>query len=53
MAISETLSHAAHGVAPHENDEGTVTKAIEHYTSQVPSGTCLKPGFVAARSAGR
>lgn len=28
-------------VAPHEHQEGTVTKAIEHYTSQVPSGTYL------------
>lgn len=41
MAISDTLSQASHGVAPHEHDEGTVTKAIEHYTSQVPSGTYL------------
>jgi hypothetical protein len=41
MAISETLSHAGRGVAPHENDEGTITKTIEHYTSQVPSGTYL------------
>ncbi len=41
MAISDTLSHAGRGVAPHEHDEGTVTKAIEHYTSQVPSGTYL------------
>ena len=28
-------------VAPHEHPEGTVTKTIEHYTSQVPSGTYL------------
>ena len=28
-------------VAPHENKEGTITKAIEHYTSQVPSGVYL------------
>jgi hypothetical protein len=41
MAISQTLSRAGRGVGPHENDEGTVTKAIEHYTSQVPSGTYL------------
>jgi hypothetical protein len=41
MAISDTLSAAGRGVAPHENDEGTGTKAIEHYTSQVPSGTYL------------
>lgn len=39
------MSHAIHGhefaVAPHEHEEGTVTKAIEHYTSQIPSGTYL------------
>jgi hypothetical protein len=29
------------GVAPHEHAEGTLTKQIEHYTSQVPSGTYL------------
>ena len=28
-------------VAPHEHEEGTITKAIEHYTSQVPSGVYL------------
>ena len=28
-------------VAPHETGEGTITKAIEHYTSQVPSGAYL------------
>ena len=27
--------------APHQHEEGTVTKAIEHYTSQVPSGAYL------------
>ena len=41
MAISNTLTQAAQGVAPHEHSEGAVTKAIEHYTSQVPSGTYL------------
>lgn len=30
-----------YSVAPHEHKEGDVTKAIEHYTSQVPSGTYL------------
>ena len=25
-------------VAPHQHEEGTLTKTIEHYTSQVPSG---------------
>ena len=29
------------GVAPHEHEEGTLTKTIEHYTSQVPSGLYL------------
>jgi hypothetical protein len=29
------------GVAPHEHPEGTITKAIEHYTSAVPSGAYL------------
>ncbi len=28
-------------VAPREHGEGEITKAIEHYTSQVPSGTYL------------
>ncbi len=28
-------------VAPHEHEEGTITKAIEHYTSKVPSGAYL------------
>ncbi len=28
-------------VAPHEHEEGTITKTIEHYTSQVPSGVYL------------
>jgi len=29
------------GVAPREHKEGAITKQIEHYTSQVPSGTYL------------
>jgi len=29
------------GVAPGQHREGTVTKGIEHFTSQVPSGTYL------------
>ena len=29
------------GVAPGEHREGTITKTIERYTSQVPSGTYL------------
>ena len=28
-------------VEPHQYEEGTITKAIEHYTSQVPSGVYL------------
>ncbi len=30
-----------YSVSPHDHKEGEVTKAIEHYTSQVPSGTYL------------
>ncbi len=29
------------GVAPHEHEEGTLTKTIEKYTSMVPSGVYL------------
>ena len=29
------------GVRPHEHKEGEITRAIEHYTSMVPSGTYL------------
>ena len=36
-----TLERAERGVAPHEREEGTITKAIESYTSAVPSGTYL------------
>lgn len=32
---------SSYSVAPHQHREGEVTKAIEHYTSQVPSGTYL------------
>jgi len=41
MSMSSTLSAASQGVAPHQHEEGTITKAIEHYTSQVPSGAYL------------
>ena len=41
MSISNSLTSATQGVSPHEHGEGTITKAIEHYTSQVPSGTYL------------
>jgi hypothetical protein len=30
-----------YSVAPHQQGEGEITKAIEYYTSQVPSGTYL------------
>jgi hypothetical protein len=33
-----TLERQARGVAPHEHEEGTITKTIEQYTSAVPSG---------------
>lgn len=36
-----TFEQAAQGVAPRQHEEGTITKAIEHFTSQVPSGTYL------------
>ncbi len=29
------------GVTAHQHEEGTLTKTIEHYTSQVPSGVYL------------
>jgi len=32
------------GVAPHEHEEGTLTKSIEYYTSQIPSGVYLTLG---------
>ena len=35
------LATSDYSVAPHEHKEGELTKAIEHYTSQVPSGTYL------------
>ena len=38
MAVPSTSIYA---VAPHEHKEGEITKAIEHYTSQVPSGAYL------------
>lgn len=41
MSMSNTLASATRGVSSHEHGEGAVTKAIEHYTSQVPSGTYL------------
>ena len=36
---SATMSGS--GVGRHEHREGELTKQIEHYTSQVPSGTYL------------
>lgn len=39
MSLSTALHHR--GVQPHEHEEGTLTREIEHYTSSVPSGTYL------------
>ena len=39
--VTQEYNKAKQGVAPHEYEEGEWTKAIEHYTSQVPSGTYL------------
>jgi hypothetical protein len=41
MSATATLERHAQGVAPHEHEEGTITKMIESYTSAVPSGTYL------------
>jgi hypothetical protein len=38
---SATLARESRPVAPHEQGEGTITKAIEQYTSSVPSGVYL------------
>jgi hypothetical protein len=35
------ITSSDYSVAPHQHKEGEITKAIEHYTSQVPSGTYL------------
>lgn len=37
-----------YAVAPHEHEEGDITKAIEYYTGQVPSGVYLSlaPGDI-------
>jgi hypothetical protein len=42
-----TMTRAAFdlSVSPHEREEGTYTKAIEHYSSMVPSGTYLSLAF--------
>jgi hypothetical protein len=37
--MTSTMTHRP--VAPHEHEEGEITRAIEHYTSMVPSGTYL------------
>lgn len=36
-----TLEGQFRGVVPHEQEEGTITKAVEQYTSAVPSGVYL------------
>jgi hypothetical protein len=38
--MSSLLTHGR-GVAPSEHDEGRMTKEIEYYTNQIPSGTYL------------
>ena len=35
------IATSDYSVAPHQHKEGEVTKAIEYYTSQVPSGAYL------------
>ncbi len=37
-----------YSVAPHQHEEGTLTKRIEHYTSMVPSGLYLTLAFGSA-----
>jgi hypothetical protein len=41
MTQTATLERQARDVAPHEHTERTITKAIEQYTSAVPSGVYL------------
>ena len=36
-----SMTSSDYTVAEHQHKEGEVTKAIEYYTSQVPSGTYL------------
>jgi hypothetical protein len=38
---TSALERHSQGVAPHEHEEGTITKVIESYTSAVPSGAYL------------
>jgi hypothetical protein len=39
------MTTSDYAVAPHQHKEGEITKFIEHYTSQVPSGTYLSLAF--------
>jgi hypothetical protein len=39
--IGHNMDASQYAVAPHQHKEGHVTKAIEHVTSQVPSGVYL------------
>jgi hypothetical protein len=41
MSQSAVLERHFQGVAPHEHEEGSITKVIESYTSAVPSGAYL------------
>ena len=45
VTATQEYNKAKQGVAPHQNEEGEWTKAIEHYTSQVPSGVYLSLAF--------
>lgn len=51
--IRSSANRAQEGVSSHEHREGTTTKAIEYFTSQVPSGTYLglAIGSIAASAA--
>lgn len=57
--FEETFDDAKRGTAPGEFEEGTVTRAIERYTSQLPSGAFLAAALgsmgvaLALRSLGR
>ncbi len=41
VSATREFQRARQGVGPHQHEEGGLTKAIEYYTSQVPSGTYL------------
>ncbi len=41
ISMSTASLGRSSGVAPRQHEEGEITKQIEHYTSQVPSGVYL------------